>query len=499
VSKSVADFLESLAKFSLLAPEDFTRLSESLSDADREQDATPLSMRLVREKLLTDYQAAQVREGRVQELVYGTYLVLDQLGQGGMGSVFRAKNRNTGDIVALKVLHRSSFGEYEEFERVYRRFDREVQAAARLSHENIVASYDAQFLPDYCYLVMEYVDGSNLAQLVNAHGPLGVPDALNYLAQIASGLEHAHSKRMVHRDIKPENILVASDGTIKILDMGLVRFDNAPKLGQRPESADRDRLTRMEDTLGTVDYMSPEQSRDPRLADYPSDVYSLGCTFYFLLFGKSPFARGTAMATLMAHQFDPIPNLSATRSDIPPGLQAVFEKMVAKEFRERYQSMTDLLQALDRLYAQPAPAAKAAATAKVPAAPGSGTKLPTAAEASDLLKMKKGLSGVKELPNLPQRGEVRALPKPLPPAANPVPRIRAWSLGLCSAAGAMLGFVSWIADFPFAHSFLNVVGSIAPALASYPPIALSCYGLLAGAMVGFVVSEMLINNSSGKS
>lgn len=338
-----AEFFEYLSESGILPPQEIEALRQSTPQDALQQDCKPLSLKLVQRGKLTDYQAACLSRGDLDAVVFREYIALDQIGQGGMAVVFRGVHSESGKIVAIKLAVSDGTNDKEQ---AYR-FEREVIAASKLSHPNIVVAYDSVHTDERNYLVMEYVDGPTLEGYVEKNGPLPLDEALDYLYQAACGLEHAHFKRMVHRDIKPDNMLIASDGTLKILDMGLVRFDDRPGMDKRPEEIER--LTQMGTMLGTADYMSPEQSADPRQADYRADIYSLGCTFYFMLTGRPPYCRDTTMGTLMAHQTEPIPDLRQERNDIPDEVQAFFERMVAKNTRNRVQEMGQVVERVDQL------------------------------------------------------------------------------------------------------------------------------------------------------
>lgn len=338
-----AEFFDYLSESGILPPQEVEALKQSTPQETLNQDCTALSRKLVQRGKLTDYQAACLGRGDLQAVLFREYIALEQIGQGGMAVVFRAVHRETGKIVAIKLAITDGS---EDKEQAYR-FEREVIAASKLSHPNIVVAYDSVHTDERNYLVMEYVDGPTLERYVTENGPLPLDEALDYLYQAACGLEHAHFKRMVHRDIKPDNMLLSSDGTLKILDMGLVRFDDRPGMDKRPEEVER--LTQMGTMLGTADYMSPEQSADPRQADYRSDIYSLGCTFYFMLTGRPPYCRDTTMGTLMAHQTEPIPDIRKDRPEVPDDVQAFFERMVAKTTRTRIQEMGQVVERVDQL------------------------------------------------------------------------------------------------------------------------------------------------------
>ncbi len=236
-------------------------------------------------------------EAQPQQPVLGDYVLLGKIGAGGMGQVFKAQHRRMDRIVALKLLRPTSTK--DEDEEAVSRFHREVKAAAKLFHTNIVTAFDAGEQDGLHYLVMEYVHGQSLSAVIQQHGPLTLEKATNVILQVASGLEYAHSREVIHRDIKPSNLILADEDTVKILDMGLARIGKA--------SAHNDG-TATGKIIGTVSFMSPEQALNSKEVDHRSDVYSLGCTFYALLTGKPPF-RGNIVETLLAHAQKPAPLL----------------------------------------------------------------------------------------------------------------------------------------------------------------------------------------------
>jgi serine/threonine protein kinase len=224
-----------------------------------------------------------------------------------------------------------------------KRFEREVEAAARLVHPNIVQAYDAGEVDHTPYLVTEYVPGEDLAALVHAHGPLPLELALSCIAQAAAGLEYAHEQGIVHRDIKPANLLLDKRGMVKVLDMGLARFE-------AESNPSRDDLTGPAQVLGTVDYMAPEQAVSTRSVDARADLYSLGATFWFLLTGRPLYDGETSVAKLLAHQTQPIPDLQQACPGTPASVAALLERLVAKKPDDRLGSMSELLQELGRLH-----------------------------------------------------------------------------------------------------------------------------------------------------
>jgi serine/threonine-protein kinase len=256
------------------------------------------------------------------------------VGGGGMGSVFRGVDTRLDRTVAVKVLAKPRASDANSDGR----FEMEARSAARLDHPNIARVHFVGEERGYRYLVFEYIEGTNLRDLVYAHGPFPLADALRYMLQIADALLHAWQRDVVHRDIKPSYILVTPDGQAKLVDMGLARVEPA-------DAADHE-LTTSGVTLGTFDYMAPEQARDPRLADVRSDIYSLGCTFFFLLVGKPPFPDGSALQKLLQHQSGDPPDLAQFRSDVPESVAELVDTMLAKRPEDRFQNPAELLSAL---------------------------------------------------------------------------------------------------------------------------------------------------------
>lgn len=265
-------------------------------------------------------------------LASSKYRVLGKLGQGGMGSVFKAVQVAMDRVVAVKVMSPELVSDPEAL----RRFQQEVKAAARLQHPNIVAAHDADCAGNAHFLVMEYVDGMDLKRLVEKQGPLRIYQACNLVRQAALGLQHAHEKGMVHRDIKPHNLMVNRKGQVKVLDMGLARL-----------ARERGGAATLANTfMGTPEYVSPEQATDAGKADIRSDVYSLGCTLFYLLTGQPPFHKEGMLETVLAHIEEPPPEVASLRPDVPPELAELVARMLAKAPQDRPQTPGEVARAL---------------------------------------------------------------------------------------------------------------------------------------------------------
>ena len=319
-----------------MSADDIQAVMASVRAEQRPGDGEQLARFLVKQKKLTGFQAQQIHAGKGKSLAMGNYIILDKLGQGGMGMVLKAEHRRMARIVALKVLSPAVTKNPE----AAKRFQREVKAAAKLEHPNIVTAHDADEANGTHFLVMQYVEGIDLAALVQKQGPLSVEKAVPIVLQAARGLAYAHSRGVVHRDIKPANLLLDREGTVKILDMGLARLDSA--------GVEQDQLTGTGQIMGTVDYMAPEQAMDTKTADARADIYSLGITLWYLLTGRAAYDGDTFFQKMLAHQNKPIPSLRGACPQASAELEAVFAKMVAKTPESRYQSMTDVITDLER-------------------------------------------------------------------------------------------------------------------------------------------------------
>ncbi len=314
----------------------------SLLDRARSSDGSLLSSetlarQLVRERLLTPFQARQLLRGRYRGFfLTEKYKILELLGEGGMGRVLLCEHLMLHKLVAVKLLQMSGASMPGATER----FLREARAAAALDHPNIARVFDVDKAGATPFMVMEYVDGTNLHQLVADHGPLSVERAAEYVRQAALGLQHAHEHGLIHRDIKPGNLILDRNGTVKMLDLGLARFFDSAKNENLTQKFDEKSI------LGTADFISPEQAMNSSKVDIRADIYSLGCTMYYLLLRRFPFDEGSVTQKLLWHQTKNAPAISDFRSDVPDELIEVIEKMMAKKPDERYQTPAETVAAL---------------------------------------------------------------------------------------------------------------------------------------------------------
>jgi len=325
-----------LRQSGLLSNEQFQRAYKLAAETDNGEELAQL---LVRDDLLTGFQARMLVSGRTSGFTLGQYRILEPIGKGGMGRVFKAEHVGMGRTVAIKVLS----SQLVKTERARELFRHEVKTAARLSHPNIVTAYDSNEVGQRHFLVMEFVDGPNVQELVEEHGPLPIGTACDFVRQVAVALQYASESGMVHRDIKPANLLVQRSGsptgcTVKVLDFGLARLHHPANVTDSQQTIKVDNQT----VMGTPDYMSPEQGRDLHKVDIRSDLYSLGCTFYYMLTGRPPFPGGRALEKLVRHYSEPPRPIAELRSDIPDAVAEIVHRLLEKNPLERHQSPMQL-------------------------------------------------------------------------------------------------------------------------------------------------------------
>ncbi len=353
---SVDKFLELLRRSELVEKDQLDKTLEeierqsvpqlgagSLAAPPQTTDARAFADKLVAAKLITSWQRDQLLDGKYKGffLVGKKYKLLGHLGTGGMSSVYLAEHSKMQRLVAIKHLPQNRVNDSSYLARFYR----EAQAAAKLDHKNIVRAYDIDHDQDNNknnhFLIMEYVEGRDLQSLVKEVGPLDYDTAADYIRQAAEGLEHAHHAGLIHRDIKPANLLVDPRGVVKVLDMGLARWEDDTKTASLT-------IAHEENVLGTADYLAPEQARDSHSVDKRADIYSLGCTLYFLLTGHAPFPEGTLAQRIQKHLNEMPKSIYEDRKDAPPALVDVCLRMMDKRPDARFQSAGEVSQMLAR-------------------------------------------------------------------------------------------------------------------------------------------------------
>ncbi|MEQ1825617.1 MAG: serine/threonine-protein kinase [Pirellula sp.] len=298
-----------------------------------------------RAKILTDGNAELSPQlaNPISNGQLGDYTILGPLGSGGMGQVFRAEHRLMGRQVAIKFLKDSSLKDPSS----KLRFEREVRTISKLNHANIVSAYDAREEAGMLFLVTELIDGEDLSNLVRRKGPLKPKDAMYYVWQAAKGLKYAHEQGIIHRDVKPSNLLLEKKKTVKVLDLGLARLMEA----EHPTNSNQQAITSTTHIVGTAAFMSPEQAKTPYAVDERSDIYSLGCTLYFLMTGKPPYIAKSEMETILAHLNDPIPDLRIPVGSPPASaeLNLLLRRMLSKSPQDRPASMGQVVEKLASL------------------------------------------------------------------------------------------------------------------------------------------------------
>jgi serine/threonine protein kinase len=342
---TVAELLDLVQKSGVVeAPRLAAYVEHLRAGAALPADPIKLASQMVRDGYLTHFQREQILLGKWKRFSIGKYKVLERLGSGGMGQVYLCEHKVMRRKVAVKVLPTAKAQEPSSLDR----FHREARAVAALDHPNLVRAFDIDQDGDLNFLVMEYVDGASLQEMVKKSGPLDPTRACHYVYHAAEGLQYAYEvAELVHRDVKPGNIMVDRQGVVKLLDMGLARFFND----------ETDILTKKydESVLGTADYLSPEQATDSHGVDIRADIYSLGATFYFMLTGQAPFAEGSVAQKLIWHQTRQPKPVRLLRPVVPEGVSAIIERMMMKDPAARYQTPAELAGALSQFVQTPIP------------------------------------------------------------------------------------------------------------------------------------------------
>jgi serine/threonine protein kinase len=368
-------FLELLRRSDLV---ELDRLDRGLADLRQKaggnlpDDVDVLAGQLVDAGIITRWQADKLLDGKHKGFFLGRYKLLSHLGSGGMSAVYLAEHVHMHRRVAIKVLPPSRVEDSSYLDRFYL----EAKAAAALAHPNIITAFDIDSADKFHFLVIEYIEGRDLQNMVKDQGPLDYQSAADYIAQAAAGLEHAHGAGLVHRDIKPANLLVDQKGTVKLLDLGLALFadQNHPSLT----------IAHDENVLGTADYLAPEQAVNSHLVDARADIYSLGCTLYYLLTGHPPFSEGSLAQRLLAHQKSMPVSIKAERSDAPQELVDLCNAMMAKSPERRVQTAGEVRHRLQTWLAVTRRGGLVAATAGIPRPTGSGIMRRSAGRSGNL-------------------------------------------------------------------------------------------------------------------
>ncbi|MCC9599765.1 serine/threonine protein kinase [Stieleria sp. JC731] len=329
------DFVRRSMHAGLVELPDIKKVVVSLMAEDTRFSPERLADGLVGANLLTPWQARKLLTGKAKGFYLGNYKLMRPLGKGGMGVVFLAKHSVMNRLMALKILPSEASKDARRIER----FKEEARASAKLEHPNIVQAYDFSEADGKLYIVMEYIEGVDLHRAVVRDGVMSPAESLDAMIQSTDALAHAHQRGIVHRDIKPSNMLLRADGVIKVSDMGLARIGYTN--GSSNESPNR--LT------GTADFIAPEQAIDSQTVDARADIYSLGCTWYFLLCGRPPFTGNNVAQRLAKHQTAPVPSVNSLRSDCPKAISELIQKMMAKRAEDRPASAAELLVQLRRL------------------------------------------------------------------------------------------------------------------------------------------------------
>jgi serine/threonine-protein kinase len=327
---SLDDFLRDVARTGLVAPAELERARDQVPQVESADPALRLARRMVDDGLLTRYQAEKILAGVTKGFFLGDYRILRRLGTGGGGKVYLAVHEKIGQKVAIKVLSpKKALASGDSLSR----FQREMELSRRVQHANIARTIDSGIEDGAHYMVMEYVAGDSLYNIVKSEygGPLGVADAARYFVCVLDGLSAAHNAGLVHRDIKPSNLMVTPAGDAKILDLGVARA-----------LEDANPLARGDVVVGTLDYASPEQLSDAGRADARSDLYSLGCTLYFALSGRAPFEGGDVVNKIFKHRMEHAEPLERVVKGMPAGFAAIVRKLMAKDPAARFQAADEV-------------------------------------------------------------------------------------------------------------------------------------------------------------
>jgi eukaryotic-like serine/threonine-protein kinase len=330
------NLMDLIRRSGVLSDRQYEEIGEKVRIGEYPTEAQALAGRLVAERILTDFQANRFLRNKAHGLVVGRYVILERLGEGNRGRVFRAQHRLMGRMAALKVIAPQIASRASSIARFYR----EMRLIGRLDHPNVIRAFDADQVGDLLYIVMEYVAGRSLDKVLAARSTLPAAEVINYMAQAALGLAHAHERGIVHRDVKPSNLLLSDEGQVKVLDLGLSALMEADREASFATASGA--------IVGTVHYMSPEQAV-AQSVDGRSDLFGLGCTMYHLLTGRLPFPGETVAECLMLRiRGNPAP-IAEFRPDLSMRSIQVLERLMARRPDDRFQTAAEAAQALQAL------------------------------------------------------------------------------------------------------------------------------------------------------
>ncbi|MFO0803325.1 MAG: serine/threonine-protein kinase [Gemmataceae bacterium] len=403
----VTEYVSLLSKSKLLPQEEVDSIVKRWQDESGGGTVEAFSKYLVSKRVLTPWQSAMLQRGRADGFFLERYKILDQIGKGQMGGVYKAVH-SLGQMVALKILPASRAKD----PRVLGRFQREARLLTQLDHPNVVRAFQVGDSGGRHFIVMEFLEGETLDEVLQRRKKLPVPEAVRLIRQALDGLQHLEDKRMVHRDLKPANLMIVPaggkgaadttlDATVKIVDIGLGRelFDESA-----PEGLIDTQLTVEGAVVGTPDYMAPEQAKDARSADIRADMYSLGCVLYHAITGRTPFPDTNIMTQMLRHATE-MPQPLEKYADVPPGLQETLEKLIAKRPEDRFQT--------------PAQASEAFKRFQTPGAGGEAVKADMAPAFKQWLETESHVPSPE--PVKPKTAPAPALPPPPKPAPLPPP------------------------------------------------------------------------------
>jgi serine/threonine-protein kinase len=352
-----SDLLSVIRRSGVLAERQYEAVRANVEGGEYPSEPHALAERLVQDEILTRFQADRLLQNKVHGLVIDRYVILERLGEGAMGRVFKAQHRLLGRLVALKLIA----PHYASRARSVARFRRELRLIGRLDHPHIIRAYDADRIGSSFYLVMEYVRGQSLDRVLEGRGPLPPDEVINYAAQAALGLAHAHGQGIVHRDVKPSNLMLTDDGQIKLLDLGLGTLIDADDQTSFATAAGR--------AVGTTDFMSPEQASG-RDVDGRSDCFGLGCTAYVLMTGCVPFPADTSLERLVRRLKAPPVPITDLLPELPSAVVQVLEKLLARRPEDRFETAAEAAEALRALLQGGRSGAPAGPPAPTPTPPG---------------------------------------------------------------------------------------------------------------------------------